>query len=158
MAIDLESADYYRTLQVDPHAELTVIRAAHRALAAKYHPDVGGLQSDMAALNVAWTVLSDPARRAAYDRQRRLRQDGERYSPESRTPPEHHDGSVIDFGRYAGWSIPEIARSDSNYLEWLVRTPNGRRYQREVAEVLGEPEPAAATVSPVAGLRWFRHH
>ena len=149
MAIDLESADYYRILQVDPHAELTVIRAAHRALAAEHHPDVGGLQSDMAALNVAWTALSDPVRRAAYDHQRRLRQDGERYSPKSTVPSKHNEGSVIDFGRYAGWSIPEIARSDPNYLEWLVRTPNGRRYQREVARVLEPPARADPGVNPV---------
>jgi hypothetical protein len=30
MAIDLESGHSYRVLQVDPHADLTVIRAAYR--------------------------------------------------------------------------------------------------------------------------------
>lgn len=123
MTIDLESTDYYRILQVDPFAEYAVIRAAHRALAFEHHPDMGGLESDMATLNVAWTVLSDPVKRAAYDHDRRLRQDGERYRPETATPAAHRVGSIIDFGRYAGWSIPEIARSDSDYLEWLVRTP-----------------------------------
>ena len=157
MAIDPESTDYYRILQVDPIAEFAVIRAAHRALAAEHHPDVGGLESDMAALNVAWTVLSDPVKRAAYDHDRRLRQDGERYRPEAAAPAVHHAGSIIDFGRYAGWSIPEIARSDSDYLEWLVRTPNGRRYQREITEVLGTTLQAAGTVQPPPGPRWFRH-
>ena len=90
----------------------------------------------MAALNVAWTVLSDPAKRRAYDHDRRLRRDGERYCPEAIIPAEHHSGSIIDFGRYAGWSIPEIAKSDREYLEWLVRTPNGRRFQQEVAQAL----------------------
>jgi curved DNA-binding protein CbpA len=157
MAIDLESTDYYRILQVDPIAEFTVIRAAHRALAAEHHPDVGGLESDMAALNVAWTILSDPVKRAAYDHDRRLRQGGERYCPEAAAPAAHHVGSIIDFGRYAGWSIPEIARSDSDYLEWLVRTPNGRRYQREIVEVLENTLQAAATVQPPPGPRWFHH-
>ena len=32
--------DFYRVLQVDPAAEPEVIRAAYRALARKYHPDV----------------------------------------------------------------------------------------------------------------------
>jgi curved DNA-binding protein CbpA len=32
--------DSYEVLQVDPKAEREVIRAAHRTLALKYHPDV----------------------------------------------------------------------------------------------------------------------
>ncbi len=154
MTIDVDTTNYYRILQVDPLAEYAVIRAAHRALAAVHHPDVGGLESDMAALNVAWTVLSDPVKRAAYDHDRRLRQGGERYSPDVTVPAEHHQGSIIDFGRYAGWSIPEIALTDSDYLEWLIRTPNGRRYQVEVAEALAHAEPtAAAEAQPHTG--WF---
>ena len=157
MAIDIATADYYRTLQVDPTAEFTVIRAAHRALAVEHHPDVGGLESDMAALNVAWTILSDPVKRAAYDRDRRLRRDGERYCPDAGIPAAHHVGSIIDFGRYAGWSIPEIAQSDPDYLEWLVRTPNGRRFQREIGDVFGDlVEPPAAPEPPARPGR-FRH-
>jgi curved DNA-binding protein CbpA len=60
MTISVERPDHYRILEVDPHAAYEVIRAAHRALAAKHHPDVAGRESDMAALNVARTVLSDP--------------------------------------------------------------------------------------------------
>lgn len=46
---------------------------AYRALARRHHPDAvaaSGSAStgvDMAAINRAWTVLSDPARRAMYD-------------------------------------------------------------------------------------------
>lgn len=155
---DIETADYYRILQVDPHAEYAVIRAAHRALAAVHHPDVGGLESDMATINVAWTVLSDPAKRAAYDHDRRLRQDGDRYCPDASIPAAHHVGSIIDFGRYAGWSIPEIAQSDRDYLEWLIRTPVGRRYQGEVGEVLGSaPQAAVPTANPSVHAGWFGH-
>ncbi|HEX7473008.1 MAG TPA: J domain-containing protein [Candidatus Limnocylindrales bacterium] len=156
MTINVETADYYRTLQVDPIAEFAVIRAAHRALAAEHHPDVGGLESDMAALNVAWSVLSDPKKRSAYDHDRRLRQDGARYCPDASVPAAHHVGSIIDYGRYAGWSIPEIAQSDSDYLEWLVRTPNGRRYRNEIIDVLGGPSCSTATLEPPPRTGRFR--
>ena len=31
--------------------------------------------------------------------------------------------SVLDFGRYAGWSLRQLAARDPNYLEWLLRSP-----------------------------------
>jgi curved DNA-binding protein CbpA len=66
--------DPYKVLQVDPEAEDEVIQAAYRRLAQKYHPDIAGPDGvpRMAALNAAWEVLRDPARRAAHDRQRGL--------------------------------------------------------------------------------------
>jgi len=30
--------------------------------------------------------------------------------------------SILDFGRYAGWSLAQIVEKDPDYLEWLVRT------------------------------------
>jgi hypothetical protein len=43
---------------------------------------------------------------------------------------------VLDFGRYAGWSLRQVALRDPNYLEWLRRTPGGRQYQTEIVAVL----------------------
>jgi curved DNA-binding protein CbpA len=70
---DHRGLDPYRTLQVVPEAEDEVIAAAYRRLARKYHPDVtagGEAAARMAAINAAWELIGDPARRAAYDRQR----------------------------------------------------------------------------------------
>lgn len=65
--------NYYKLLQIDPSAEPEVIAAAYRRLALKYHPDTNGSSAEakarMQALNEAYAVLSDPVRRAAYDRQ-----------------------------------------------------------------------------------------
>jgi hypothetical protein len=47
-------------------------------------------------------------------------------------PPGDPSGSVLNFGRYAGWSIGEIARRDLEYLEWLDRAPIGRQYRDEI--------------------------
>jgi curved DNA-binding protein CbpA len=42
------------------------------------------------------------------------------------------DATVMDFGRYEGRSIAELARMDPDYLLWLARTPAGRRYEPEI--------------------------
>jgi len=66
--------DYYELLQVDPRASDEVIHKAYRVLAARYHPDAAGRgdESRMRLLNEAYYVLSDPARRAQYDRRRAI--------------------------------------------------------------------------------------
>ncbi|MEJ7696427.1 MAG: hypothetical protein WKF78_07395 [Candidatus Limnocylindrales bacterium] len=46
-------------------------------------------------------------------------------------------GSVLDFGRYEGWSLGELVVHDPEYLEWLERMPIGRRYFDEIEALLG---------------------
>ena len=40
---------------------------------------------------------------------------------------------TLEFGRYAGRTIPEVAAIDPEYLEWFIRTPLGRSYASEVS-------------------------
>lgn len=60
---------YYERLGVASNATHDEIRAAYRRLARRHHPDARGQSTSatMAAINEAWSVLSDPARRARYD-------------------------------------------------------------------------------------------
>jgi curved DNA-binding protein CbpA len=51
-------------------------------------------------------------------------------------PPGRPSGTVLNFGRYAGWSLGEIARHDLEYIEWLDRAPIGRNYRQELDELL----------------------
>ena len=51
-------------------------------------------------------------------------------------PPGRPSGSVLNFGRYSGWSLGEIAGRDIEYIEWLDRTPIGRTYREEVDALL----------------------
>ena len=65
--------DYYELLEVQPEANADEIHKAYRALAMKYHPDrnpTPGAASTMAALNEAYSVLGEPARRTRYDQER----------------------------------------------------------------------------------------
>jgi hypothetical protein len=59
---------HYEVLGVSASATQAEVRAAYRAAARNHHPDAGGDAGRMRALNVAWAVLGDPVRRAAYDR------------------------------------------------------------------------------------------
>jgi curved DNA-binding protein CbpA len=183
--------DPYKVLQVDPEAEDEVVQAAYRRLAQKYHPDRhpgpdGATR--MIAINAAWELVGDPAKRAAFDRSRAAARQspppsaappaaptptprpaadapgspttrerppetvsrdwtsgrsnaGGGYDASMRKaegegaagpPPGNPSGSVLTFGRYAGWSIGEIARRDLEYLEWLDRMAIGRMYRDEI--------------------------
>ena len=208
--------DPYKVLQVDPEAEDEVIQAAYRRLAQKYHPDRTGDADGaarMVAINTAWEIVRDPARRAAYDAERAaaarpsvgraggstgpagpphhrpagsqstgtatgprpetVSRDwtsgrsatGGGYDPRTMRAPEGHgaagappgrpSGSVLGFGRYAGWSIGEIARSDLGYLEWLDRMAIGRAYRDEIDAVLrraGRRRSATAEAAERRGL------
>jgi curved DNA-binding protein CbpA len=51
-------------------------------------------------------------------------------------PPGRPSGTVLNFGRYNGWSLGEIARHDIEYIEWLDRMPIGRSYRDEIDAIL----------------------
>jgi curved DNA-binding protein CbpA len=64
--------NYYQILGVDQSAEDSVIRAAYKALAQKYHPDKfsgnpAEAQARMVEINQAYAVLSDAQQRRDYD-------------------------------------------------------------------------------------------
>ena len=70
-------------------------------------------------------------------------------------PPGEPSGSVLNFGRFAGWSLGEIARRDLDYVEWLDRSPIGRQYRDEIDLILrkaGRRRSAGAEAQQRRGL------
>lgn len=63
--------DYYKILSVDTQADEKAIKEAYRHLAFQHHPDRNrdnpAAAEQMKALNEAYAVLSDPAKRRQYD-------------------------------------------------------------------------------------------
>jgi curved DNA-binding protein CbpA len=119
--------------------------------------------SRMVEINAAWEELRDPARRSAYDRERARSVSSVASPPASHArderpnepatprgdraqtaggmgpagpPPGRPSGSVLNFGRYSGWSLGEIGRVDPAYLEWLDRMPIGRPHRDELDALL----------------------
>jgi len=148
----MTTPDPYRLLQVHPEADAEIIQVAYRKLAQRYHPDVtrdAEAARRMAELNAARDLLLDPAARARYDRERRgaaspgpaaaSSASAGSAAPAEATagpPPGNPSGSVLNFGRYAGWSLGEIARRDVEYMEWLDRMPIGRPDRAELDALL----------------------
>jgi curved DNA-binding protein CbpA len=132
--------DAYRVLQVDPHAAPDVIAAASRVLARKLHPDAGSADAArMAELNEAYARLRDPEERRRYDRERRagIQRAAAPVVPDPDGIPfsQPSDGQ-LDFGRYEGWTLEEVARRDVDYLRWLQRHASGARHRAEIAQIL----------------------
>jgi curved DNA-binding protein CbpA len=155
--------DAYDVLQVVSGAEQEVIVAAYRALARKYHPD-GSTPSltRMTAINAAYNEVRTPDRRARYDGKRGLVAMGPGVPDASghdvpragwpgpltrRMGALEPDSAVIDFGRYEGWRVADLARYDPEYLCWLSRHSAGIRYRDEIARCL----PGDARVGRRAG-------
>ncbi|RME62082.1 MAG: molecular chaperone DnaJ, partial [Caldilineae bacterium] len=67
----MDKQDYYDLLGVDRNADERTIKRAFRKLAQQYHPDVNPspeAEAKFKEINEAYQVLSDPQKRAAYDR------------------------------------------------------------------------------------------
>ena len=68
----MSDRDYYDLLGVDRGADAKALKSAFRKAAMKYHPDQNPDDPDAEArfkeINEAYSILSDPEKRAAYDR------------------------------------------------------------------------------------------
>jgi len=107
----------YDLMGVAPDADPATIHAAYRRAAKTTHPDQGGDRAAWDRLRLAHDVLSDPDRRAAYDR------DGTTAEPEADR----------EFAEAAGW----VARALDDVLKRTVTEPSSApwRYVDVVARV-----------------------
>jgi curved DNA-binding protein CbpA len=127
---------------------------------------VGGTSTtdDIQRIEQAYAILRDPFRRARYDAEladdavdapastatsaRAIVPVTPQHAPVAVAPGPSGRGagtsptrssmsvSVLDFGRYAGWSLRQLTAHDPDYLEWLLRAPGGRQYHAEITALL----------------------
>ena len=114
----------------------------------------------MVDLNWAYAVLREPSLRASYDSSHvaitvdaapseggntpaapeRSATLSERMSHASEAVERRDLGEAanvtLDFGRFAGMTLRQIARVEPGYLEWLRRHSSGLRYRHQIDAVL----------------------
>jgi curved DNA-binding protein CbpA len=151
--------NFYQVLQVDPMVDDDILATVHRRLAQRYHPDRDSSPEAMERIreiNHAYDVLRNRESRATYDAElarRRDRRSSDRYvrqpggswvgategSPygEAGPPRGPASGSVLDFGRYKGWTLGQIAAYDPDFLDWFERSPAGRQFRNEIGQLKG---------------------
>ena len=143
--------DAYEVLEVHPRAHQQVIQAAYRVLAALYHPDRGEASATdsrrMTELNAAYARIRTTDLRQLYDRERKLQRQAVTAdrAPDGAGPRDEDPARrPLDFGRYQGWTVAQIARRDPDYLRWLSRHSAGARFRTEIEAELRRSAPPKA--------------
>lgn len=125
----MEFKDYYKILEVDRGASPDEIKKSFRKLAKRYHPDLNpndqASQEKFKEINEAYDVLSDPDKKAQYDRFGSYSQgdnfDPSKYGYNQSYTYETNDfsdffntifGSMGDFGRRGGGGGSGISFDD----------------------------------------------
>ena len=141
---------FYKMLMLAEIADEEIISTVYRKLAQRYHPDVDPSPEAayrMTQINEAYATLRDPEKRRVYDEWLASRRDrrkndrlivhqGDVTLGTAGAPVGPPQGSVVDFGRYSGWTLGQIRRRDPEFLEWLARAPAGHRYRDEINRML----------------------
>ena len=112
------NVDYYEVLHLHPSAHPDVVQAAYRRLALLYHPDKNPSPEAtnlMAQVNQAYDVLSDPEKRAAYDRSREAHSSRPTPPPSSsaRTEGDARPSAGSSSGRQSGSGVGLITLGSS---------------------------------------------
>jgi len=64
----VDTTKLYETLEIEKSADAKEIKKAYRKLSRTHHPDKGGDGHKFKEINAAYEILSDPEKRAAYDK------------------------------------------------------------------------------------------
>ena len=120
----MEFRDYYSTLGVARDASQDDIKKAYRKLARLHHPDVdksAGANARFSEINEAFQVLSDPDKRAKYDRYGAAWEQVQEGAP----PPPEYEDLFTHFGRETETG-GDFGSGFSSFFEHLFGGAEGR--------------------------------
>jgi curved DNA-binding protein CbpA len=123
--------DHYETLQISPNADPDTIQRIFRLLAQRFHPDnkESGDAERFRALHEAYSILSDPEKRAQYDvHHQALRQERWRFTASVR------GGSDFDIEQQLRCTILEIL-----YARRRAEPGSPSFSPYELAQLTGQP-------------------
>jgi molecular chaperone DnaJ len=139
--------DYYALLMVDRTATAAELRRSYRLLALRYHPDRAGPEATEIFQRIAraYAVLSDAAKRVAYDGQlSNARTNGGSHNPRG------HHGEYAGPGGHVSWWVHKrpappinLLQRLSGPLEALIAGDIARRGPDGIVELLITREEAA---------------
>ena len=138
----MEFKEYYKTLGVAPTASADEIKKAYRTLARKYHPDVSkeaDASARMSEVNEAYAVLSDPEKRAAFDKLSQRRAAGQDFQP----PPGWDSG--FDFSD-ASSSVGDDADFSDFFNSLFGRAARARRGSGAQPQIRGRDHHAKISI------------
>ena len=143
--------DLYKLLGVEPEASGEEIKAAYRRIARQVHPDAGGNAALFCQIQEAFDTLSDPQRRAAYDRTRTAAPG----PPEPEPEPEWGDSEwseVQSDPEDDGWVVVDDAPSNAPRRDGTIAPARTRGAL--VARWLSSAQAGGAGIGAVAGVSW----
>jgi uncharacterized RDD family membrane protein YckC len=118
--------DYYELLGVDEDAPVDDIRSAYRDKKAAVDTSAGDdAKSDVAKLNKAWNVLSDPYQRGRYDQQRNIANDDDEYDDDEYDDDEEDSAPVTRSRSPRAADRAEKRRNARQPLKPTVKLPAG---------------------------------
>lgn len=127
------NVDYYEVLQVNDNAETETISRVYRLLAQRFHPDnrESGNEKVFREITEAYSVLSDPEKRAKYDvlyHQRRQ----DRWRLVSAGPKSENDFEMEQ--------VMRLTLLEALYTKRRVSPSEPGIYRRDVEKLLGRPQ------------------
>lgn len=126
MIVSEVTKTHYDVLGLTPDAPEDVIKAVYKTRVRSLHPDRGGDPTEMAAINEAYAVLSDPGKRAVYDRDLRTA-GGTRPTANAETSSDADDALDDEYWTEAEWweEEPEPAATPDSGASTYPSESNG---------------------------------